>query len=130
LRAIFDASVFVRGLADGEPRAAEWIGRAIRDVDVSVPNLVFAEVANALAVYVRAARLSRDRALKRLEFTVRVPRRVADVGTLASAALGVSIDRKLSVYDACYVVLAEAEGAVLVTADRRLAAAVRQAELL
>lgn len=122
--------MFVRGLVDGEPTAAAWIGRAIRDVEVSVPNLVFAEVGNALAVYVRGARLSRDGALKRLEFTVRVPQSVAELGTLVPAALGVAIERGLSVYDACYVVLAEAQDAVLVTADRRLAAAVTRAELV
>ena len=36
----------------------------------------------------------------------------------------------LSVYDACYVVLAEAADAVLVTADRRLAEAYDRVELL
>jgi predicted nucleic acid-binding protein len=37
---------------------------------------------------------------------------------------------ELSVYDACYAVLAEAQGGVLVTADRRLAATSSAAELL
>jgi predicted nucleic acid-binding protein len=130
LRAIFDASVFVRALADGEPTAMQWIGRAVRDLEVSVPSLVFAEVGNALVGYVRGAQLSREGALKRLDFTLRVPREVRDVGTLAPAALGVAVSRGLTVYDACYAVLAEAEDAVLVTADRRLAAAVPRAELV
>lgn len=128
--AIFDASVFVRALVEREPRAEEWIDRALGDVEVSVPSLVFAEVGNALAVYVRRARLSEDGALKRLEFTIRVPRHVVDVETVAPAAFGLSVSRGLSVYDACYAVLAEAQDAVLVTADHRLAAAVSRTELV
>jgi predicted nucleic acid-binding protein len=130
LRAIFDASVFVRALADREPAAADWLGRALDDVEVSVPSLVFAEVGNALTGYVRRARLPAKGALDRLEFTLRVPRRVIEVGELAPAAFGLAISRGLSVYDACYAVLAEAEDAVLVTADRHLAAAVTRAELV
>jgi predicted nucleic acid-binding protein len=130
LRAIFDASVFVRALADSEPAAAHWVGRALDDIEVSVPSLVFAEVGNALAGYVRAARLPARGALKRLEFTVSVPRRVIGLGDLAPSALVVSLERGLSVYDACYAALAEAESAVLVTADRGLAAAVTRAELV
>jgi predicted nucleic acid-binding protein len=130
LRAIFDASVFVRALADGEPAAARWVDRALDEIAVSVPSLVFAEVGNALAGYVRAARLPAKGALERLEFTVRVPQRVIEVGELAPSALGLALERGLSVYDACYAVLAEAEDAVLVTADGRLAAAVSRAELV
>lgn len=130
MRAIFDASVFVRALADGEPAAARWLGRAIDDIEVIVPSLVFAEVGNALAGYVRAARLPANGALDRLDFVLRIPRRVIEIGELAPAALGLALSRELSVYDACYAVLAEGEDAVLVTADRRLAAAVTRAELV
>lgn len=130
MRATFDASVFVRSLVDREPLAAQWIDRAIDGVAVTVPSLLFAEVANAFAVYVRAARLSEEGALARLDFTLRVPRQVVEIGTLAPAALGVALARGLSVYDACYAVLADAEDAVLVTADRRLATAVTRAELI
>jgi predicted nucleic acid-binding protein len=42
----------------------------------------------------------------------------------------VARERELSIYDACYAVLAEGEDAVLVTADRRLAAAATRAELV
>lgn len=128
--ATFDASVFVRALADGERSAANWLDRTFDDVEVSVPSLVFAEVGNALAGYVRSERLSRREAQDRLELVLGLPHRVSDVAELVPAALGVAVARGLSVYDACYAVLAEAEDAVLVTADRGLAAAVTRAELI
>jgi predicted nucleic acid-binding protein len=130
LQAIFDASVFVRALADGEPAAARWLDRALDEIEVAVPSLVFAEVGNALARYVHAASLTANAALERLDFVVRMPLDVRETRQLASAALTLAVSRRLSVYDACYAVLAEAEDAVLVTADRRLAAAVTRAELV
>ena len=49
----------------------------------------------------------------------------------SSGARGTSsLVQQLSVYDACYVVLAEALDAPLVTADRRLAEATANAVLL
>lgn len=128
--AIFDASVFVRALVDRETSAARWVDRVFDDVELSVPSLVFVEVGNAFAGYVRKAGLSTEGAQKRLEFVVQLPHRVSEVGELASAAFAVSISRGLSVYDACYAVLAEGEDGVLVTADRRLAGAVKRAELV
>ncbi len=130
LRAIFDASVFVRALADGDEAATQWMARAVREVEVSVPSLVFAEVGNALAGYVRAGRLSRDGASQRLDLALRLPHHVRDLATIVPAALTIAVGKGLSVYDACYVVLADAEDAVLVTADQRLAAAVKRAELV
>jgi predicted nucleic acid-binding protein len=117
-------------LADDEPGAADWLARAVDEVDVSVPSLVFAEVGNALAGYVRLGRLSAEGALDRLDVTRRIPRRVSELSELAPAALALAMARGLTMYDACYAALAEAEGAVLVTADRRLAAAVTRAELV
>ena len=128
--ATFDASVFVRALVDRDPRAADWVDRAFDDVEISVPSLLFAEVANALCGYVRRGDVSTEGAGERLEFVLRIPGRITDVAELVPAALGVSLTRGLSVYDACYAVLAEGQGAILVTADRRLAASVTRAELI
>lgn len=47
-----------------------------------------------------------------------------------AGAMAVALDRGLSVYDAAYVVLAEALDAPLVTADRQLANATEQGVLL
>jgi predicted nucleic acid-binding protein len=129
--AVFDASVFVRTLVGREASAVEWIRRAMRkEVSVTVPDLVFAEVGNALSLYARDATLTIDGAIRRVELVRRVPLEIRGLQLLIAPAVGLAISRGLSVYDACYAVLAEAEDAVLVTADRRLAAAVTRAELV
>jgi predicted nucleic acid-binding protein len=129
--AVFDASVFVVAAARLETPALEWIRRAMRrDVVVSVPDLVFAEVGNALSVYVRTATLTLSGALGRIRVMRRMPLEVRAIETLVEPAVGLAVTRGLTVYDACYAVLSEAEDAVLVTADQRLAAAVQRAELI
>lgn len=129
--AVFDASVFVAAAARLETPALEWIRRAMRrDVVVGVPDLVFAEVGNALGIYVRNATLTLSGALGRIRLMRRIPLEVRAIETLVEPAVGLAISRDLTVYDACYAVLAEAQDAVLVTADRRLAGAVSRAELV
>lgn len=131
VRAVFDANVFVGTLVRREARAVEWVRLAMRrEVSVSVPDLVFAEVGNALSLYAREATLTHDGALRRVAFVLRLPLEVREFRLLIAPAVGLAISRGLTVYDACYAVLAEAEDAVLVTADRRLAAAVSRAELV
>lgn len=129
--AVFDASVFVRALVDESPDAVEWVRRAVRgEVSVSVPSLVYFEVANALVLYVRGGGLSVAGAVRRIELARNVPRYVRDDAELAAAALGAAVERGLSAYDAAYAVLAEAENVPLVTADRDLARLTKRAEVL
>lgn len=131
MHAVFDASVFVRALVQRETPAVEWVrGTIRREISVAVPALVFAEVANALGGYVQSAAITLDGALRRIAFARRVPLEVRDLEGLLGPALGFAVARCLSVYDGCYAVLAEAEDAVLVTADRRLAEATGRSELL
>ena len=96
----------------------------------SAPDLLFAEVTQAFLGYVRAGLFAVDVARDHVEFACALPLNVWPVQRLARAALEVAHERRLSTYDACYVVLAEAEDAVLVTADRRLAGAVDRSELV
>jgi predicted nucleic acid-binding protein len=129
--AVFDASVFVRAIVPLEASALDWVRRAIRrEVSVSVPELVFAEVGNALCGYAREATITLEGALQRLAFVLRMPLEVRGLETVVEPATVFATSRGLTVYDACYAVLAQAEDAVLVTADRGLADAVRRAELV
>jgi predicted nucleic acid-binding protein len=65
-----------------------------------------------------------------LDQLLRLPLAAVSTKELVSEATALSSARGLSVYDACYAVLAEANDAVLVTADSKLAAACAQSELL
>jgi predicted nucleic acid-binding protein len=61
---------------------------------------------------------------------LRSPFDVVSMRTLLAGALEIGLQRRLSVYDACYLVAVDAFDAVLVTADRRLARAATRSALL
>ncbi len=95
-----------------------------------VPDLFFVECGNALARLVRSRVMDREQARDHLAFVYGLPVQVRSLTDLARHALETALDLQLTVYDACYAVLAQVEGAVLVTADGPLAAAVPGAELV
>ena len=131
MRAVLDANVVVRALLDEDERPARWLAR-VDEVGfvASAPDLIFAEVEQALLGYLQSGLLGIGRAREYLGFVCALPLDVRPTRELVATAVEVAFDRQLSVYDACYAVLAEAEDAVLVTADRRLAAAVTRAALI
>lgn len=59
-----------------------------------------------------------------------LPLEVVSLRVLGDAPFALAVARGLSAYDACYAALAEASGAVLVTADVELAGAMRRSALL
>jgi predicted nucleic acid-binding protein len=99
-------------------------------VRVTVPDLVYGEVANALLGYVRASQLAPADAQLALRLILELPLRTVSLRTLAADALAYANEIGLSAYDAAYVVLSEATSATLVTADRRLAATLDRVALL
>jgi predicted nucleic acid-binding protein len=123
--------VIVRAALNESERALEWI-RAVEDEQAEgiAPDLIWLEIGNAFAGYVRTGTVSREQGGQAVAAALRLPLRTAAVGELAPASFAVALDRGLSVYDACYVALAEAEDALLVTADRQLAQAAVRAELI
>jgi predicted nucleic acid-binding protein len=111
--------------------AEEWIAALVGGhVEGLVPDLAFAEAANGLRGYVRAGALSDVDAQTKLALIVALPLRVASLRSLAGDALSAALELGVSVYDACYVALAIAADATLVTADRRLADVTPRSALL
>jgi predicted nucleic acid-binding protein len=111
--------------------AAAWIEAAIRRrVRAIVLELAYVESANALAIYAQTGQVASSDAAAALARILRYPFDIVSMRTLVAGALEIGLQRRLSIYDACYLVAAEAFDAVLVTADRRLARAARSSALL
>ena len=129
-KAVFDASVVLRAAVAGSPAAREWLARLDADLHGHAPELIWIEVTNGLRRAVLAGIVETALARRFLGAALRLPITLRSHRDLALPAFDVALDRGLSVYDAGYVVLAEALDAILVTADRTLASAVPEAELI
>jgi len=128
---VIDASAVVRALVNKSPAAVDWLERiGQEEVQASCPSLLFAEVGSSVLRLHRAGELTARTAQRVVERTLAAPFEVEPVELLVLHAWDVAVNRSLSIYDACYVVLAETRDAVLVTADRRLAAATANAALI
>jgi predicted nucleic acid-binding protein len=111
--------------------ALAWIDTVAKgDVRAMAPDLVFLEVANALAGYVRAEELDEDEAAASIDDLLDLPLETHSSRTLAAQAHAVAVARGLSTYDASYLALSIGYDAILVTADRRLAEQAERSALL
>lgn len=122
---VLDASVVVRALVGREREAQARLRRR-----AAWPTHLYAEVAHALLRYHRQRVLSLERAQVALAGLHTADVEAYPVESLTRSAWGVALDLGLTVYDACYVVLAEGLDVPLVTADRRLAEATPNGVLL
>jgi predicted nucleic acid-binding protein len=121
----------VRAVLDQSEAAREWTTRAeTKDVHALAPDLIWAEVTHAMRRLVRAGSVTPTAGTAGLALLVGLPLESRSVRPLAALALDRALSTGLSAYDACYLVLAEAADATLVTADVRLAAAAGKAELI
>lgn len=122
---VIDASALLRGLL-GEGHDAEEIVDGIRagSVRAHAPDLIGPESTHALLRLLRAGRIDVDDARSLVLDVERTP--LERYGSLRHAppAFELAKTAELSGYDAFYAVLAELREIPLVTADRRLAAAV------
>ena len=124
---VLDASVGVKLVGLDETLVAEGLQviemvRGEPDVWAS-PDIFDLECANAMAKASRLAGLTADEALEGLTLLRELPQVRVETARLIPGALSLALSVGLSVYDACYVVLAQLLGLPLVTADERLASA-------
>ena len=128
---VVDASIAIRAMVDEHDEALDWFARIEAGaVQAFWPQLAFVEIANGLATLVRARRIDAEAAVAGLAYALAAPIEAESLGVLAQPALALALARSVSAYDACYIVLAEAGEATLVTADRKLAAATEAAVLI
>lgn len=116
---VLDASAAVKLVAEEPDSAAAR--RVVGETPVTAPELVLAEVANALRRKVRQGAI---RPVEARAAQARLPSlfaRLVPLQHLQDQALDLALRREQPVYDCFYVALAIREGAPLLTADRRLA---------
>ncbi len=85
-----------------------------------VPLLFYAECANVLWQYVRLASYTASEARQSLENLKQLELEVVDTFILTTEALEIAMTHGITVYDACYVELANRLSIPLVTADKKL----------
>lgn len=95
------------------------------DASIHVPDLFYAECANILWKKARKAEFPSSHALKWIAHLKVLAVHPTPTAELVERALEIALEFNISAYDACYVALAEMVNAPLVTADSRLASALR-----
>ena len=120
---MLDASAAVALIASpGEPSIEAMF--LDRGATAFVPALTDVEVVSALRRFVLRGQMTPSRARQALSHYLELPLSRRDHQGLLATAL--ELRDNFSAYDAMYVALAQELGATLVTADRRLATAVRR----
>ena len=117
---VLDASAAVMTIVE-EP-GSDAVDRLMSQQAAIAPDLVMAEVANALWRKVRVGALMPSDAARALDRAGAAFTRLLPLAPLRARALDLALRRDHPAYDCFYVALAMREGVPLVTADRRLAA--------
>jgi predicted nucleic acid-binding protein len=128
---VLDASAAVTGLLGNEGSASAVVESVASGVtSAHVPDLFVAEVTNAIVVRVNVTRWPIERALRALEVVLAWPLAIQSCLPLAPTALESAASLGISGYDSFYAALSARLDVPLVTADRKLAAAVPGAVLV
>ena len=121
---VLDASALAGALLDPPGYTAVLDLLEDEEAEVAVPHLVDVEVLSVLRRVVRLGEAHPDRAQQALAIHLELPLRRFDHTAVAARAF--ALRDNFSAYDAVYVALAEGLAAPLLTADARLARAVRR----
>lgn len=117
---VVDASVVVAALVD-DGVVGRWSEAVLRDADLAAPHLMPIEAANILRRGSLSGQISADTATLAHADLCQLPVVLFPYGLLAGRTW--DLRSNVTVYDACYIALAEILDVALVTLDRRLAAA-------
>lgn len=118
--AVIDASAVVALLVDAGP-AGMWAARQVNGSVLAVPELMLYEAASILRRHLLAGLIDQTAARLAHADLVALPVVTYPYGVVADRTW--ALRGNLTVYDACYVALAELLGAPLLTLDARLAGA-------
>lgn len=115
---VIDASVLAPVIADAGEDGRRFRER-LHGESIAGPDLLRVEVTSVIRRHVHRGQLTPEQADAAVEDLLDFPITVFPTAPLLQRVW--DLRRNLTPYDACYVALAEALGAVLVTADQRLA---------
>jgi len=124
---VVDASVAAKWCLPAEnesfqPQALDLVDAFGRgEVQLSVPDLFWAELANVMWKSVRGGRISATEANAALASVERLQIPTVSCARLMSSGLAIALKHGRSLYDCIYVALAVQASAQLITADERLA---------
>lgn len=121
---VIDASVAVKWFVP-EPHSREAAALLDPTLTLHAPDLLFAEVSNALWKKTRRRELRPGEARLVLRGLDSVPLVVTPIRQLAAGALDLALEAGCTVYDAVYLALAVHHDCRLVTADQRLGRLIR-----
>lgn len=114
---VIDASVIAEALVSDDDEG-DRLRERLREEQLVAPEVIDVEVMSTLRRAARAKRLDQRRSAQALADLAALPmQRVSHLPLLGRVW---ELRDNLSAYDACYVALAEALGAVLLTADGRI----------
>jgi predicted nucleic acid-binding protein len=121
---VVDASVAIKLFVEEElSREAEHLFQELVKSPASrffVPDLFFLECANILWKYVRRFEHDPEKARQDITSLRSLPLRTLAVTDLSEMSLDLAIEQDVSVYHACYAVLARELQLPFITADRKL----------
>ena len=120
MRLVIDASVALKWVI---PEADSDAATALFDEELIAPSLWLAESASALWRHVRLQQMTPDQALGRLAELARAPVASLPIAAHIAAALQLAIELRHPIYDCLYLAVALSHDTLVVTADRRFAAA-------
>ena len=123
MRVVSDTSVIVAVIA-GEPDRERLI-ELTQDADLVAPPSLHWELGNALAAQIRRRRLTLDQADHFLRLYQRIPIQFVEVSL--TAALEIAEERGIYAYDAYMIACAEKYRCPLLTLDKGLIRAAREA---